>query len=208
MVQGIESSFERHHVIGVTGSFGTGKSTVTNLFEELGAFKVDADALAHEALMPGSEVFDRIADLFPDALTAGGGFDRKKIAAAVFADGAKRKKLESIIHPYVFQRIASEISDAEEKIAVVEVPLLFETGFDQYCADVVVVSAPADQIAKRLKEKGFDEKEIEARLKAQLPLAEKMEKADFVINNADGFTETKKQVEKIWKKIHSISKGV
>lgn len=208
MVQGLKQSLQGHLVIGLTGCFGSGKSTVAHLFEELGAFRVDADALAHEALLPGSEVYAKITAEFPEVTGANGEIDRAKLAGEIFGQAGKRKKLEAIIHPYVFQRIASEVSDADEKIAVVEVPLLFETGFDQYCAEVVVVAAEEKQVIERLSEKGFNRKDIEARLKAQMPLNQKKDKASFVVDNSKGFEETKKQVEKIWKKIHSISKGV
>lgn len=207
MVQGLKQSLQGHLVIGLTGCFGSGKSTVAHLFEELGAFRVDADALAHEGLLPGSEVYAKIAAEFPQAVKAGGHIDRAKLAAEIFGQPEKRKKLEEILHPYVFQRIASEVSNAAEKIAVVEVPLLFETGFDQYCAEVVVVAAEENQVIERLSEKGFNKKDIEARLKAQMPLSQKKEKAAFVVDNSKSFEETKKQVENIWKKIHSISKG-
>lgn len=171
------------------------------MFEELGAFRVDADQLAHEALLPGSEVYAQIKSAFPDVFKDDGNVDRVKLAGQIFGDEPKRKKIEAIIHPYVFQRIASEISDACEKVAVVEVPLLFETGFDVYCAENIVVSAEAEQVVERLQEKGFEKKDIEARLQAQMPLEEKKKRATYVIDNAQNFEETKEQVEKIWNKI-------
>src|SRR3990167_8668852 len=145
-------------VIGLTGGFGSGKSTVAHLFEELGAFTIDADKLAHEALRKDSPVFPQVAALFKDAVKKSTQeIDRKKIAEIVFKDTAKRKRLEAIIHPYVFSRIVEEAADSLPTVVVIEVPLLFETGFDQFCHLTVVVKAPDAAVNQRLKNKGFTE---------------------------------------------------
>ena len=208
MVQKLNTFESGKTVIGLTGGFGTGKSTVAHLFEELGASIVDADRLAHEALMKGSPVYDQIAELFKakdfsNAL----GFDRKKIARAVFAKPALRKKLEAIIHPYVFNRMVQETAQAESPVVVLEIPLLFETGFDLYCHKTLVVSAPEEKIIKRLAEKDFSASEVRARLKAQMPLTEKIKKADLLVDNSQNIQQTKREVEKIWKKFRPVSKG-
>jgi len=195
-------------VIGLTGSFGSGKTTVSHLFEELGAFVLNADRLAHEALEKGSEPFEKIRSLFREALEPSGlGFDRRKLGRLVFASPANRKKLEALIHPYVFKRIAEEIADARERVLVLEIPLLFETGYDRYCFPNVVVSASAAAIKKRLKEKGYSEKDMRMRLAAQWPLEEKVNRADFVVNNTGSLKKTKEQVKKIWDQIDLALKG-
>lgn len=220
-------------IIGLTGIFGSGKSTVAHLFEELGAAVVDADKLAHEALWKGSEVYKKVAALFPEALPMSSpnalvgdskslnprqkragmtldresrgddnyieGLDRKVIAGIVFQDSKRLKDLEKIVHPYVRTRIQEEIDDAQEKVVVLEVPLLFEAGVDKFCDVTVVVSAPLTEIVKRLKEKGFSPDQIKARLKAQMPLKEKIKRADFVVRNIKTLKETKQQVEKLWR---------
>lgn len=176
------------------------------MFQELGAWIIDADRIAHEALRKESPVYSEISKLFPEA-AAGGDLDRKKIAAVVFAQPEKKRKLEHLVHPYVFERMEREISDAEEPVVVLDVPLLFETGLDQRCDLVCVVDAPEKAVLERLKERGFTEKEIDARKNAQMPLEEKKRKANFVINNSQNLEQTKQEVEKIWKDLHLVSKG-
>lgn len=192
----------RKTIVGLTGVFGSGKSTVSHLFEELGAAVVNADTLAHEALWKGSEVYKKVAGLFPEAEKAGAGeLDRKAIAEIVFRDAKRRKELEKAVHPYVRSRIHEEIVRAEEPVVVLEIPLLFETGMNQFCDASVVVSSPAAAIQKRLKEKGFSVAQIKARLGAQMPLKEKIKRADYAVRNSGTLTETKKQVKKIWQQL-------
>lgn len=209
MVQKLKEAAGRKTIVGLTGGFGSGKSTVAHFFEELGAFVVDSDMLAHEALMKGSPAYDKILSLFKGKDIAGskGDLDRKKIADLVFKDPSGRKKLEEIIHPYVFERIAEEVGDAEEDIAVVEIPLLFETGFEMFCHHTVAVKAAEAVTTRRLQEKGFTAAEIAARRKAQIPLEEKLKQADIIIDNSGTFQETRREVEKVWKKLHPVSKG-
>lgn len=197
---------KKHLIVGLTGSFGTGKSTVAGLMRELGAFVIDADRIAHEALRLESPVYGRVARLFPEAAMEGD-LDRKKIASVIFAHPQKKEQLQDIVHPYVWERIEDEIIEAEEKIIILDVPLLYETGFNKRCDKVCVVDAPEKAVRERLKERGFTEKEIEARKKAQMPLEEKKKKADFIINNSQDLEQTKREVEKIWKDLHLVSKG-
>lgn len=194
-------------IVGLTGIFGSGKSTVAHLLEELGAARVDADQLAHEALWKGSEAYKKIAALFPGAeKPAAKELDRKVIAGIVFQDPAKLKELEKIVHPYVRTRIQEEIADAQEKVVVLEVPLLFEAGVDAFCDVTVTVSAPMTEIEKRLQEKGFSEAEVQARLKAQMPLKEKIARSDYEVRNSKTLSETKQQVEKLWQQINKKKK--
>lgn len=197
---------KKHLIVGLTGSFGTGKTTAAGLFQELGAFIVDADRIAHEALRAGSPVYGQVAKLFPEAEVEGN-LDRKKIASIVFADAKKKEKLQDLVHPYVWERIEDEIIDAEEDIIVLDVPLLFETGYNKRCDQVVVVDAPDKEVVKRLKEKGFNEKEVMARKNAQISLEEKKKKANFIINNSRSLEQTKQEVARIWKDLHLVSKG-
>ncbi|MBI3316433.1 MAG: dephospho-CoA kinase [Candidatus Omnitrophica bacterium] len=190
-------------IIGLTGSFGSGKSTVAGLFQELGAAIVDADKITHELFEPGHPEFKKIAALFKGKQVLSQTLDRKKIAEIVFRDAALRKKLEAIVHPYVFSRMVEEITDAEEPVVVLEIPLLFETGFHQYCKYTVVVAVSEAQAARRLKERGFSAQEVKKRWAAQLPLSEKMKLADFIVDNSGEFKKTKDEVKKIWKKITS-----
>ncbi len=199
MVQGLKPG---KVIVGLTGVFGSGKSTVANLFEELGAEIVNTDRLAHEALFEGSSVYEQAAAKFQEAKQAGTlGLDRKKLAAIIFKDAARRKELEKIVHPYVRNRAMEEIADAKAAVVVLEVPLLFEAGFDGFCDVTVAVTAEEKVTEERLIEKGFSRAEIDARRKAQFSQEEKAKRADKVINNSGTLKETRREVEKIWKNL-------
>ena len=192
--------------MGLTGVFGSGKSTVGHMFEELGACVIYADHLAHEALLEGSPVYGQITKIFPEAVDSGG-LDRKKIARVVFCDSTKRKALESILHPFVYQRMAEEASLAEEKVIVFEVPLLFESNVKVFWDWSVTVSAPEKARRSRLLEKGFSKEEIDARFAAQFSQEEKEKRSDFIINNSGTLDQTRREVEKVWKRLRPVLKG-
>jgi len=193
-------------LVALTGVFGSGKSTAGHLFEELGACVIDADHLAHEALLEGSPVHGDIVKIFPEAAGASG-LDRKKIARVVFGDGQKRKALEKIVHPFVYQRMAEEAALAEERIVVFEIPLLFESGFDAFWDFTVTVSAPEKARRERLLAKGFSKEEIDARFAAQLSQEEKEKRSHFIINNSQTLDQTRREVEAVWKRLQPVSKG-
>ena len=195
-------------IIGLTGGFGSGKTTVAHFFEELGAEAIEADRLAHEAYLEESPVSKQIAALFENLKpVTGKGFDRREIAKIIFHDDAKRKKLENIVHPYVFQRLVEEMEDSDHEVIILDVPLLFETGLHQFCHKTVAVKAPAGEIKRRLLEKGFSEEEINVRQKAQMSLEEKLKRADIVVDNSKTLQETRREVQQAWKKILPVLKG-
>lgn len=209
MVQKLTSfltSKNKKILVGLTGVFGSGKSTVGHLFEELGACLIEADHLAHEALLEGSPVYSEIVKIFPEA-AGPSGLDRKKIAKVVFRDAQKRKALEARVHPFVYQRMGEEAALAEEKVILFEVPLLFESGFEDFWDFSVTVSAPEELRRARLLEKGFPEEEIDARFAAQFSQEEKEKRSDFIVNNSGVLDQTRREVKKIWEKIQPVSKG-
>jgi len=190
-------------LVGLTGGFGTGKTTVTGMFRQEGARIISSDKLVQQALKRGTQTYQKISHLFAkdSILKNGGHIDKKKLATIVFSNGAKRKKLESIIHPFVFREI-KRLSEKGSKVFVVEVPLLFETKFDQKMDWTVVVTAsPKIQLARLKKKLGLTPSQSKARIKAQWSLTRKKKLANFVINNNGNLSETKKQVKKIWKTI-------
>ncbi|OGX12294.1 MAG: dephospho-CoA kinase [Omnitrophica bacterium RIFOXYB12_FULL_50_7] len=194
-------------VVGLTGGFGVGKSSVAQRFKNMGAEVIDADEIAHVAMKKGSPVFDPIIELFEEALHPGGKkMDREKIAEIVFADPQKRKELEIIIHPYVYKKIHERIEASDRPVILVEVPLLFEVGFETLCDKVVVVTCNATVKMKRLKKKKFTEQEVRARERAQMPEALKAQKADFIIDNSKSIYQTQREVERLWYKFVSLSK--
>lgn len=195
-------------MVGLTGGFGVGKSSVAQLFKNLGAEVIDADEIAHAAMKKGSPVFDPIIELFEEALHPGGKkMDREKVAEIVFADPQKRKELEAIIHPYVYEKIKEEIEASERRVILVEVPLLFEAGFETLCNKIAVVACNSTVKMKRLKRKKFTEQEIRARERAQMPEALKAQKANFVIDNSKSIYQTQREVERIWHKFVSLTKS-
>jgi dephospho-CoA kinase len=185
-------------VIGLTGSVGMGKSTTARFFAEEGVPVHDADAVVHR-LYEG-EAAAAIEAAFPGT-TSGGGVDRKRLAAVVLDDPAALQKLEAIVHPLVqaAERELLALALARgEKVAVLDIPLLFETGADQRVDAVVVVSAPADvQAARVLVRPGMTAEKLDAILGRQLSDAEKRRRADFVVDTSRGFDAARAQVRAI-----------
>ncbi|MEC4684384.1 MAG: dephospho-CoA kinase [Nitrospirota bacterium] len=190
-------------LVGLTGCFGCGKSTVLKLFEELGATVLSADSIVHD-LLKRSEVRNSIVEMFGPDILVKGEIVRKKLSEKVFSDETKRKKLEKLLHPLVLETIeqnykkAANLTSNTEIIMVVEIPLLFETGFDKGVDAVVVVRAEADVVRERLRRKGFSDEEIRVRAAAQLPVDEKASRADYVIDNTGSLDDTERQVRRVW----------
>lgn len=175
--------------IGLTGSLGTGKSTVTKILRSRGFTVLDADQLAHEALQPGKPSFDQVLqDFGHDLLGADGSIDRKRLAALVFGRPDQLVRLEAIIHPFVRARVAAErarLSGSGSKVLFYDVPLLFEKKMQNDFDEVWVVNCSEDlQRSRLMKGRGWSGDEINRRLKHQLPLSEKVREADVVIENS------------------------
>ncbi len=190
--------------MGLTGSFGAGKSTVAGLFKKNGAHVISADRLAHEVFHKTNPVSRKIRSLFPEIK---GSLTRAKVAQIIFQDPSRRLVLESVIHPYVFQRIEEDLAKKRKGISLMEIPLLFETGFDRRCDKTIVVKAPREKVLKRLRAKGFGKSEIEKRRLAQMSDQEKNRRADYLIDNSNGLEKTKEQVKTIWSELLNIQKG-
>ncbi len=182
--------------IGLTGPIGGGKSTVAAILREAGVPVLDADRLAHEGLLARAA---EVCRAFPEACPDGRP-DRGRLAERVFRDPGARRRLEALIHPYVRERIAAELARLERAgapLAVVEIPLLFETGWDRRLDGVLVVTAPAELRYRRLAGRGLAEDEVRRREAAQLPPAEKARRADWVIEN-DGDLEALRRRVRAW----------
>ena len=183
-------------VLGLTGSFGSGKSTVASIFDELGVPRKDADQIARDVVRPGTRALDEIVEAFgQDVLDAEGSMDREKMAKVVFSDKEARERLTSIIHPRVRECMRQFIVDhAGEPLVVVEIPLLLEGGRSGTVDKVVVVTTSESIRFERLASLGFNDEEIQARLGAQMPQEEKITLADHVIDNGGSLEATRKQV--------------
>jgi dephospho-CoA kinase len=194
-------------ILGLTGSLGMGKSATAKMFAEEGVPVHDADAVVHR-LYEG-EAVPLIEAAFPGT-TAGGKVDRDRLASHVLGDGAAIKRLESIVHPLVAAARDRFLAEAERKgaaVAVLDIPLLFETGGDARCDAVVVVSAPPDvQRSRSFERPGMTEQKFAAILAKQLPDVEKRARADFVVDTSKGFDAARAQVRDILARVATMPK--
>ena len=185
-------------IIGLTGSVGMGKSTTARLFAEQGVPVHDADAVVHQ-LYEG-EAVAAIEAAFPGA-TARGKVDRSRLAVLVLDDPSALKRLEAIVHPLVQaaeQELLAQAQARGEKVAVLDIPLLFETGGDRRVDAVVVASAPTQiQQARVLARPGMTWEKLEAILRKQMPDDEKRRRADFVVDTSRGIDDARAQVRAI-----------
>jgi dephospho-CoA kinase len=192
-------------VLGLTGSIGMGKSTTGKLFVEAGVPLYDADAEVHK-LYEGAAV-PAIEAAFPGT-TANGKVDREKLGKRVLGDAAAIARLEAIVHPLVAKGRDKFLSEAERsgaKVAVLDIPLLFETKGDARCDAVVVVSAPADVQRQRAFERpGMTEQKLETILAKQMPDAEKRRRADFIVDTSQGFDHARDQVRDILTRVATM----
>jgi dephospho-CoA kinase len=184
--------------VGLTGGIATGKTYVSRRLREAGVPVVDADALARQAVAPGTEGLAAVVHRFgTDVLTADGALDRPALGRIVFADEAARRDLEAIVHPIVRRRTAEFFAalPADTPVAVADIPLLFETHRERTFDRVVVVAcAPATQLQRLMARDGLSREAAEQRIAAQLPIEEKVRRADYVIHTDGTFDETDAQV--------------
>ncbi|MCX7738475.1 MAG: dephospho-CoA kinase [Hydrogenothermaceae bacterium] len=191
-------------MIGLTGGIGTGKSTVESIFQELGAYVIDADKVVH-LLYTEEDVKEKIRQLFGEEVFSEKEVDRKKISKVVFSDTEKRRALEQLMHPKVERRIKDWLEDLKEKdkdaIVIVSVPLMIETGSYKRYEKVVLVYAPREKQIERLLKKGYTLEEAINRIEAQMDIEEKLKFADYVIMNTSTIQNLRKEVEKVFNDI-------
>jgi dephospho-CoA kinase len=190
-------------IVGLTGSVGTGKSTVTKFLGQLGAHIIDWDELAWTVVRPHSKAWKEIVEYFgADFLNEDFTINRQKLAEVVFSDKEKLEELNHIVHPEVFKedkRITNKIKRLDPNALIIkDIPLLFELTRPVLVDKIVVVSASEQIQLRRLEEGGMSREDAQSRIKSQLPLEEKTKSADFVINNDGSLEETKRQVEEIY----------
>ena len=192
-------------LVGLTGGIGSGKSTVARMLEKRGAVVFDADVLARQAVAPGTPGFEKVVERFgPNMLAPGGGLDREALASIVFSDPAARRDLEGIVHPEVRRMFAEgceEYRDSD-RVVVFSAPLLVETGMHTAFDLLIVVSAPvATQIERLMRDRGMAERDVQARIDAQLPLEAKAEAADVLVDNEGTLEDLEAQVERVWRNL-------
>jgi dephospho-CoA kinase len=194
-------------LVGLTGGIGSGKSTVARMLKARGAVVFDADALARDAVEPGTPGHDAVVERFgPNVLLPGGALDREALASIVFADPAARRDLEAIVHPEVRRLFAEgcERFEATDAVVVFSAPLLVETGMHTAFDVLVVVATPVErQIERLLRDRGMSEAALRARIDAQLPLEEKTAVADVVIDNDASLDELEARVDDVWTELRA-----
>ena len=194
-------------VVVLTGSIGTGKSTVADLLKQLGATIVSADELARQAVAKGSKGLTEITKHFgPDILKDDGQLDRSKLGRLIFADPKKRQELEQITHPIIAQLAVQRFEEQLElgaRLLVYECPLFFEAGLDSLgFRSIVVVTADKETAKSRIVSRdGLSPEEAEQRISSQLPVTEKANKADYLIDNSGTLASLKTQVEELFEQL-------
>jgi dephospho-CoA kinase len=193
----------------LTGGIATGKSYCLAAFGRLGAATIDADRLARDVVQPGTPGLVRVAERFGSGvIQADGTLDRPALGRIVFADRTARADLEAIIHPEVYRRIAEWFANlpAGTRIAIADIPLLFETGHEHDFDRVIVAACdPAEQFRRLVVRDGLTEEAARARLDAQWPIAEKAARAHAVIRTDGSFSETDAAVKRIYEKLRAES---
>lgn len=194
-------------LVGLTGGIGSGKSTVARMLEERGAVVFDADALAREAVEPGTPGYEQVVQRFgAQILEPGGRIDREALASIVFRDPAARRDLEAIVHPEVRRLFAEgcERYEGTDRVVVFSAPLLVETGMHSAFEVLVVVStSPHTQVERLMRDRGMSEQKAMARIAAQAPLEAKAELADFLIDNEGGREELDGQIDRLWSQLQA-----
>ncbi|MBI4644243.1 MAG: dephospho-CoA kinase [Deltaproteobacteria bacterium] len=195
--------------IAITGGAGSGKSVVARMFQELGAAVLDADDIAHAVVAVGAPAWEELKQAFgPEYFLENGELNRARMARLVFADPQARQRLNEIVHPYVAKEIRGRLESLERqgvKMVLVEVPLLFEArlagGYDRI---IVVDTDPREQVQRLQARDHRDPQEIQGIIDAQMPLQDKVARADYVVNNRGSLAATRGQVEIIWHNLQKI----
>ncbi len=186
-------------VIALTGGIGSGKSLAAQYFAGLGAFVLDSDKLARQAIERGSLGFDQVVAIFGGSILEDGEIDRKALGAIIFRDAVLKKKLESIIHPWIRSEFESAVARMTgTQTLIYEIPLLFETGSAERFDTVITVEAKMQLRIERLLARGLDMGEIEARMSAQASREERISIAHIVIENNGSADDLLRQVERVW----------
>ncbi|MEW6079723.1 MAG: dephospho-CoA kinase [Thermodesulfobacteriota bacterium] len=188
-------------IAGLTGGIATGKSIVASCLAEHGALIIDADQIAHEVVARGKPAWEEIVKTFGETyLLPDGEIDRKALGKTVFDDTAKRNLLNHIVHPRVFEEISRAITatieahEAHDPVIILDVPLLFETKMDVELPEVIVVFAPAEtQLDRLMARDNLSREDALARINSQIPITEKKDKADYVIDNSGSIDVTREQ---------------
>ncbi|MCF8032013.1 MAG: dephospho-CoA kinase [Desulfarculaceae bacterium] len=199
--------------VGLTGGIASGKSTVDRMLVEMGAFLVDTDQLSRRAVAPGAPALAEIAQAFgPRVIAPDGSLDRGRMRELAFGDARARARLDAIVHPKVAEMMEAELARLVAKhprgVAVIDVPLLFESGWQRGLDRTVLVYIPCqEQLARLMARDGCTRQQAETALGAQMPLKNKRALADFLVDNSGGLDETLRQVKRLWQQLIDIARA-
>ena len=197
--------------VGLTGSIAVGKSFVTSIFSDLGCHTLDADETAREVVLPGSPGLDAVAQSFGrDILNDDGTLNRQRLGALVFADEAKRQKLNQILHPFIIARQDEIMRDWEREdpqgIGIIDAALMIESGgYKRFDKLIVVHCRPEAQLERLMLRNGLSREEAQARIDAQMPQADKQRYADFLIDTSDGFEPTRSRTTEVYNNLLKLT---
>ena len=195
--------------IGLTGSIATGKSTVTNMLKELGAFVIDCDKTARDVVTPGTRGLAKIEAAFgKDAVAADGSMDRVYIGDLVFRNPEMKKRLENILFPLIFEALNEELLRLERAgstpVVFLDMPLLYEVKYDSYVDEVWLVYVPFEvQLSRLMKRNDYTKEEALLRIHSQIPVDKKKALAQQVIDNSGTLEDTKEQVRSLWEMLQT-----
>ena len=195
-------------IVALTGGIGSGKSTVGQMFQDLGAIVTDSDQLARDVVERGTTGFDQIIGAFGDEVLKNGDLNRAALADLVFKDPAKRKQLEQITHPLIRKAFAKIVESANgDSIVVNQIPLLVESNHDYKFDHAITVSASEAVRIERLLKRGMNLTQIQQRLQAQSNDAQREKISDSIIRNDDSQADLLSEVEKVWELLQVKNKN-
>lgn len=200
-------------LIGLTGGIGSGKSTITNWFKQKGIPVMDADAIAHSLVYPGSPAWQAILVQFGQSiLNPNHSLNRQKLASLVFSSPKAKKQLEHILHPLIQQEMLRQAILLKQKghsIILYSAPLIFEANLQHLFDAVILVTCTTKQQIERIcKRDGLSQQEAIARIESQMPLSEKKKHTPYQIDNSGSLAETKQQLERLWLQLQKKNDGI
>jgi dephospho-CoA kinase len=192
--------------IGLTGGIASGKSTVSAMLREMGATVIDTDLIAHEITAPGSPALTEMSRRYgKDILNEDGSLRRDTVGKIVFSNPLEKEWLETLLHPLIWAEAESQAQaafEAGQRVAVIDVPLLFESGWNEQVDEIWTVYVPqATQELRLQRRDGFTESEIRDRIASQWPIDEKAKRSDVIIDNTGPLEDTRRQVERAWNSV-------
>jgi dephospho-CoA kinase len=197
--------------VGLTGSIAVGKSHVLSIFRELGCYTIDADQIAREVVTPDSEGLKLVVENFgKEVLQLDGSLDRQKLGAIVFADEVKRRRLNSLLHPLIIAAQDEQVRQIEQSdpngIVIIDAALMIESGGYRRLHKLIVVHCdPESQLQRLMRRDGLSRETAESRIAAQMPQDEKKTFADFLIDTSGDHSQTRAQVEDVYRELRALA---